>query len=304
MPNTVQNPSSVPTLSSPPAANQSSGAAKSHLSIRPRSGWQALNLREVWRFRDLLWTLGARDVTLRYRQTALGIVWVVLQPLLAAAITAFIFSTVAKLPTLGLPPIVFAYAGMLGWSAFSSTLTRSSGVLISNSQLISKVFFPRLVLPLSTIFSTLIDFGVALGMMIVLMLAYRVAPGIGILTMPLWLFLIILLATGLGLFTSALSVSYRDVQYIIPVATQFLFYATPVAYALSAAVSHVPARFQWLYFALNPLASLIEAFRWSLLGRGELHATQLIYAAAVAVLVFLGGAATFKKMERKFADVI
>lgn len=285
----------------PSQAGSPSGSSprQPSLKIRPGSGWQALNLVQVWQFRDLLRSLAVRDVTLRYRQTALGIVWVILQPLLAAAITAFVFGTVAKLPTEGLPPIVFAYAGMLGWSAFSSTLTRSSSVLLNNSQLISKVFFPRLVLPLSTIFSTLIDFGVALGMMIVLMLAYGIAPGVGLLLLPLWLLLIILLATGIGLFTSALSVSYRDVQYIIPVATQFLFYATPVAYAVSA----VPGRFHTAYF-LNPMAGLLEAFRWSLLGRGQMEWTSLLYAAVVSVLVFLAGAAMFKKMERKFADVI
>lgn len=272
---------------------------KPYLSIRPRSGWQALDVKEIWEFRDLLTTLGLRDVKLRYRQTALGAAWVLLQPLLAAGIFSVVFGRIAKLPSDGVPYFVFAYAGLLGWNAFSSTLTKASGCLVANSGLISKIFFPRLILPLSTVFSSLIDFGVALVMMAVLLIAYGIAPGIGLLLLPVWLFLILLLAMGIGLYTAALTVSYRDVQYILPVITQFLLYASPIAYALSA----VPQNLRTIYF-LNPLSGLLEGFRWSLLNRGHLEIGTVVYSAVVSFTVFLMGAYSFKKMERKFADVI
>ena len=273
--------------------------AKPYLTIRPTSGWQAINLRELWQFRDLLTTLAQRDVKLRYRQTALGALWVVLQPLMAAGIFSFVFGKVAKLPSDGLPYFIFAFAGLLGWNAFSSTLTKASGCLLQNANLVSKVYFPRLVLPLSVVFSTLIDFAVALALMAVLMVVYHVAPTAALLLLPVWLALIVLLAVGVGLYASALTVSYRDVQYVLPVVTQFLLYASPVAYAVSA----VPAHLRLIYF-VNPLSGLLEGFRWSLLGVGTLDARIMAYSVVVTLLVFAGGALSFKKMERKFADVI
>ncbi len=270
-----------------------------YLTIKPSAGWQAINLREIWQFRDLLTTLAQRDVKLRYRQTALGVLWVVLQPLLAAGIFSFVFGKVAKLPSDGLPYFIFSFAGLLAWNAFSSTLTKASGCLLQNANLVSKVYFPRLVLPLSTVFSSLIDFAVALVLMAVLMALYHIVPGVGLLLLPVWLALILMLAVGAGLYTSALTVTYRDVQYVLPVLVQFLLYASPIAYAVSA----VPSHLRMVYF-LNPLSGLFEAFRWSLLGTGHLAPGEVAYSAIVTVLVFLGGAFSFKKMERKFADVI
>ena len=278
-------------------------AEKPYLTIRPSSGWQALNLKQIWLFRDLLITLAERDVKLRYRQTALGALWVILQPLVAAGIFAFVFGKMAGLPSDGVPYIVFSYAGLLCWNAFSSTLTKSSSVLVQNSQLISKVYFPRLVLPLSTIFSTLIDFGVALTMMVVLMLAYRITPGIGLLLLPLWLLLVLMLAVGIGLYTSALMVTYRDVQYVLPVVTQFLLYASPVAYSLTHALTKLAPQYH-IFYMINPLSGLLDAFRWSLIGTGTLQWGYVIYSAVISVGAFIGGAFAFKKMERRFADVI
>ena len=275
-------------------------APKPHLTIQPTAGWQAINLRELWQFRDLLTTLAQRDVKLRYRQTALGVVWVVLQPLISAGIFSFVFGRVAKLPAPhGVPYLVFSYAGMLAWNAFSATLTKTSGCLLQNSNLVSKVYFPRLALPLSTVFSTLIDFSVALMMMVVLMVINHVVPTLAVLLLPVWLLLVMLLAMGVGLYTSALMVSYRDVQFILPVLTQFLLYASPIAY--SAAL--IPAKYK-LIFDMNPLTGLLEGFRWSLLGTAHPAWGTVGYAAAVSVVVFVLGAFSFKKMERKFADVI
>ena len=277
-------------------------ARRPHLTIKPTSGWQAINAAEIWQFRDLLVTLAQRDVKLRYRQTALGAIWVILQPLLGAVIFSFVFGRIAHLPTDGLPPLVFAFAGLLAWNAFSATLTKVSGCLLANGNLVSKVYFPRLVLPLSTVFSTLIDFGVALGILVVLMVAFQTGTSLALLTLPLWLGLIILLAVGIGLFTSALMVSYRDVSYVLPVVVQFLTYASPIGYAVSA----VPERFKAFYF-LNPLVGLLEGFRWSLFADKPLQPhfwAWAGYSVAVTLAVFIAGAFSFKKMERKFADVI
>ena len=279
---------------------ESSTTPTPYLTIQPTSGWQAINLRELWQFRDLLTTLAQRDVKLRYRQTGLGVLWVILQPLLAAGIFSFVFGKVAKLPAPhGIPYLVFSFAGLLAWNAFNSTLTKSSTCLTGNANLVSKIYFPRMVLPLSTVFSTLIDFGVALVVMAFLMAVNHIGVHLSLLLLPVWLLLIVMLSVGIGLYASALMVSYRDIQYVLPVVTQFLLYASPVAYAYSA----VPARWQPV-FALNPLTGLLEAFRWSLLGVGTLNWGMVGYASGVTVVVFLLGALAFKSMERKFADVI
>jgi len=267
--------------------------------LRPSSGWRLLNPREIWQYRDLLVSFAVRDVKLRYRQTVLGAAWVILQPLITAGILSFVFGKVAKLPTDGIPYFVFSFAGMLGYNAFQSTLTKASTCMVQNAQMIAKVFFPRIILPLSTAFSTLIDFAVALGMMAVLLLSTHIVPGVGILLLPVWLLLILALAMGLGLFAAALTVSYRDVQYILPVLTQFIMYASPVAYSISA----VPERFRTVYF-LFPLSGLIEGFRSSLLGHSHLPGWAAAYSAGFALLTLVAGSLYFARVERRFADVI
>jgi lipopolysaccharide transport system permease protein len=270
-----------------------------HLVIRPSSFWRSFDFRELWQFRDLLLVLGGRDVKLRYRQTALGVIWVILQPLVAAGVFAFVFGKVARLPSGGVPYFLLAYAGFLAWSAFQSTFAKTSLSLVQNTQLVSKVFFPRLVLPLSTVLSTLLDFAVGLALLLVLLPFYGLQPGPEILLIPVWLVLLQLLALGLGLYASALVVSYRDVQHALPVLAQLLLYASPIAYPAAA----VPERLRDIYL-LNPLAGLIEAFRWSVLGRGNVDWSSVAYAGVCSVLVFLAGALAFRSMEKKFADVI
>jgi lipopolysaccharide transport system permease protein len=273
--------------------------AKPHLTIRPTRGWAALNLREIWQFRDLAFTLGSRDLKLRYKQTALGAIWVVLQPLMGAGVFSFVFGKVAKLPSDGVPYFIFSFAGLLGWNAFNATLGKVSSSMLGNAHLISKVYFPRLLLPLSSIFSTLVDFGVALGLMLVLLATHHINPAWRIALMPVWLILLTALAFGVGLVATALMVSYRDVGYVLPVFTQLLMYASPVAYAVSA----VPERLRGWYY-LNPVSSLLEAFRWSVLGVGELRVGWLAYAAAMTAAVLALGTLMFKRMERRFADMI
>jgi lipopolysaccharide transport system permease protein len=269
-----------------------------YLRIRPTSGWAALNLSEVWQFRDLLMTLAGRDLKLRYRQTLLGVAWVLLQPLFAAGIFTIVFGVVAKLPSNGLPYFVFSYAGMLAWGVFNNTLSKSSISLVGNAQLVSKVYFPRIVLPLSSVLSSLIDFAVAMVVMVVLMIAYRIAPGPQLILLPVWVAMVIVLGLAIGLFASSLTVSYRDVQYLLPVVLQLLLYASPVGYA-------VPESPDWVrtLFLLNPMTGLLEGFRWSLLG-GSVHWSAVVYSIAFAIIAFVVGAFAFKRMERRFADVI
>jgi lipopolysaccharide transport system permease protein len=274
-------------------------AAEPLIKIRPSTGWAALNLPEIWQFRDLLLSLATRDLKLRYKQTALGVIWVVVQPLMAAGVFSFVFGKVARLPSDGVPYLLFSFAGLLGWNLFSNTVTKCSGCLVGNSHLISKVFFPRLILPLSTSPSVLVDFAVAAGMMTVLMCLYGAGPGWGILLLPVLMTLLLMLALGIGLCTAALAVSYRDVQYIVPVIIQILLYASPIAYSVSA----VPERLRAVY-QLNPLSAPLEAFRASLLHTSWPSASSLASAAVISALVFLLGLYSFKRMERQFADVI
>ncbi len=271
------------------------------LTIRPSSGWAAIDLREMWHFRDLFLTLAERDVKVRYKQTALGAVWVIIQPLLSAGVLSFVFGSVAKLEAPGkIPYFLFAFAGTLAFSSvFSSTLTRVTNSMVGNQQLVSKVYFPRLILPFSTTSSTLLDFIVGLGMFMVLLLVYWQLPGANVLLMPVCVVVLLMLALGAGLMATAIAVSYRDVIHILPVATQFLLYASPVAYA----VAEVPDQYLLLFY-LNPLTSVLEAFRWSVFGVGEVPWGWFGYSAAVAVGLLIIGAFSFRRMERRFADVI
>src|SRR4051794_19936665 len=196
-----------------------------HLVLKPRNRWGRRDLVEVWRFRSLLGQFARRDITLRYRQTALGVVWVVLQPLIAAGIFAIVFGRVAGLSSNGVPYIVFSYAGLLGWTIFSNYLTKASGSLVGNAALVSKVYFPRIVLPLSVLAGVLLDFLVSLVLMAILLIATSTAPGWGIALLPLWVIVTLVLCTGIGLLTGSLAVRFRDVNYILPVLVQFLLYA-------------------------------------------------------------------------------
>ena len=274
-------------------------ARKPLLLMRPNQGWSSLNAREVWEFRELLWTLTVRDLKLRYKQTALGVIWVVLQPLMAAGVFTFVFGVVAKLPTDGVPPFLLAYTGLLGWNLFNNTVTKASASLTGNSQLISKVYFPRLILPLSAVPSVMVDFVVATAMLAVMLAIYGVVPPAGVALLPVWMALLLALALGLGLMTTALSVTYRDVQYILPVLLQILLYAGPTAYSASA----VPSRWR-TFFYLNPVSGPLEAFRASLLGTPFPRGNVLWYAATISAVCLAAGLYLFKRMERKFADVI
>ena len=255
--------------------------------------------RELWEAREVLYRFGIRDVLLRYRQTAIGVAWVVLQPLAAAGIFSIVFGQVADLPSGGLPYFLFAYMGMLGWNLFSGVVTRSAPSLVSNQALVSKVFFPRMLIPLSSMLSVMLDFVVAFALGIVLLFIYGVNPGWPILLLPIWTVLAVLLGAGIGLAASAIMVKYRDVGYMLPWVIQILLFASPVAYSLE----RVPANLQTLY-SLNPITWMLEQFRYSLLGTPAPPSWQIVASVIVSIVVFLGGTLVFQKFERNFADVI
>lgn len=256
-------------------------------------------LRELWEAREVAYRFGQRDVVLRYRQTAIGVAWVLIQPLAAAGVFSLVFGSVANLPTGGVPYFLFSFISMLAWTLFSSILSRAAPSLVANQALVSKVFFPRMLVPISTAMSALLDFAVGLGLGIVLLVIYGVNPGWGVLLMPVWVLLFVLLGLGIGLATAAWMVKYRDVAYVLPWVLQVALFATPVAYSLDA----VPENLQPVFLA-NPLSWLMELFRFSMLGTPFPPTWQVVGAVVVSLVVFLAGAIVFQRNERAFADLI
>ena len=248
-----------------------------------------------------MFALANRDVKLRYKQTLLGIVWVVAQPLVAAGLLYFAFRVVARVESpRGSSFFLFSFAGLLAWNIFSATLSKTSLSMVGNSYLVSKVYFPRLVLPLSGAIATLLDFSVAFGVLLVLFVIYGVPPTAALALLPLWIALLLGFAMGLGLIAAALTVHYRDVQYILPIIVPFLLYASPVAYD----VSQIAPRYQTAFYVLNPLAPLIAGFRWSAIGTPLPDAPYLVWSIVMTASVFFLGAAVFRRTERRLADVI
>lgn len=269
--------------------------------IRPARRWPRPQLSELWASRDLLLVLGVRDIKLRYRQTALGVVWIVLQPLLAAAIFSFVFGRVARLPTGRVPYFLFAYSGMLLWNLFTGTVTRGSGSLVTNAALVSKIYFPRLSMPISALASNALDFLVS-GTVFVLLMGTTSTPfakGAQLAYLPLWIVLVVLLAISIGTLSGAVAVRYRDVVNILGLVLQLGLYISPVAYSSSV----VPAHYRFLFF-LNPMAGIITGFRWSLLGTAAPPFWQAGYAIAFVLLSAFASTVIFKRLERSFADVI
>jgi lipopolysaccharide transport system permease protein len=275
-------------------------AARPTLRIRPTKGWAALNLRELWSYRDLLWILVERNVKVIYKQTALGITWVALQPLIAAMVLAVIAGRVAKLPSDGTPHLLFIFCGLTVWNYFSQTAQRSSTSLVNNAQLVSKVYFPRMLIPLSHTFSTLVDFAVTLIMLFVFMAIYHVPPTLRLLAIPGFLFLTAITATGVALWFSALSVKYRDCNYALPLFLQIWMWASAIIYPTSMIDS---PRWQSL-FALNPVVGFVEGFRWCVLGKSALNPTIFWITVVMSILALLTGAFFFRRVERDFADII
>ena len=270
-------------------------------TLRPTTGWVAVDLYELLEFKDLILEFARRDIKLRYRQTVLGIAWVVLQPIVAAGVLNFAFGVVAGARPRGPSYFLFTFAGLLMWNLFSMTLNKTSLALVGNSYLISKVYFPRLALPISGTLSTLLDFAIALVVLFVVQAFYGVVPEWQLLLLPVWIGMVLFLALGAGLIAAALTVQYRDIQHILPILIPFMLYASPVAYD----VTQIPERYQQVFYLINPLAAPIVAFRASLLPTSPMPPVPfLAWSALVATALFVLGAAVFKRTERRFADVV
>jgi lipopolysaccharide transport system permease protein len=267
--------------------------------IEPSRGWAPLKLKELWQYNELLYFLVWRDVKVRYKQTLIGAAWAIFQPLLTVVIFTLFFGRLAKIPSDGLPYPVFALAAMLPWSYFSQAITRSGESLVGSSHLISKVYFPRLIIPISAAVAPLVDFAIAFVVLLGLMAWYGIVPTWGVLALPLFVLLTLFTALAVGLWLSALNVRYRDVRYAIPFLTQIWMFVSPVIYPISL----IPERWRLLY-SLNPMAGVIEGFRWALLGKESPDFRVIALSAAVVIVLLFAGAAYFKRMERTFADVV
>jgi lipopolysaccharide transport system permease protein len=267
--------------------------------VEPPRGWTALHLAELWEYRELAFFLARRDVSVLYRQTALGVAWAVIQPVFYMLVFSVLFGRVARLPSDGLPYPLFTLAGLLPWNYFAAALVASSQSLVASQGLFTKVYFPRLVIPFSSVLPGLVDFAVAFLLLLVMMVGYGVWPGLRVLCLPAFMLLALVTASGIGLWLSALNVQYRDVRYAVPVLVQFWFWCSPVAYSAGLLSE------RWrLVYGLNPMAGVIQGFRWALLGSGS--APGPIFAVSVlgAVLLLVSGAFFFQRMEKTFADVV
>jgi lipopolysaccharide transport system permease protein len=281
------------------AITESQAASLPIIYIEPSRSWLSLNLHELWGYRELLYFLVWRDVKIRYKQTAIGAAWAILQPLMTMVIFMLVFRKFANVPSDGLPYSIFAYTALMPWTLFAGAVNRSSVSIVSQASVISKVYFPRLIVPISAVLSGLVDFFVAFILLIGMMLWYGVVPTLDVLALPLFLLLALSTALGVGLWLSALNVKYRDVGHAIPFLIQLWMFASPIAYP----VSLVPEKWRLLY-SLNPLTGVIEGFRWALLGKDSPD-FGIIGVSAVAVVVLLfTGLVYFKRMERTFADVV
>jgi lipopolysaccharide transport system permease protein len=271
--------------------------------IKPQRGLVGVNLGELWRFRELVFFLTWRDVLVRYKQTLLGGAWAIIQPVLQMLIFNVLFGDVAGLSTGGVPRPIFTYAALLPWNLFAGAVGDAGRSLVTNRNMITKVYFPRLIVPLADIFSGLLDFAIAFIILIGMMVYYRISPTANLWTLPLYMLLSMVTALGVGLWLAALNVHYRDVKYIIPFMTQFWMLATPIGYLSSEIFDRIPAGWDWL-FALNPMVGVIEGFRNALLGT-PIYSLDLLWVSILTSLVVLvTGLIYFRSMERTFADVV
>jgi lipopolysaccharide transport system permease protein len=269
------------------------------LRIAPPRGWLDIDFKELWQARELLYFFVWRDIKVRYKQTAIGAAWAVIQPFMTMVVFSLFFGKLAKMDSHGLPYPIFYYSALLPWMYFAAALQNATSVVVEQQRVITKVYFPRLVLPLSAVVSGLLDFGISFVVFLGMMAYYRIMPGPAILLFPCFLLLAVLTALGVGLWLSALNAIYRDVRYVIPFLIQFWLFASPVAYPSSL----VPQRWQWLY-ALNPMAGVIEGFRWALTGHGQPPNIMLAVSSGTVLLLVASGLAFFHRMEGTIADVV
>jgi lipopolysaccharide transport system permease protein len=269
------------------------------LQIRPSAGWVALRLGELWEYRELLYFLTWRDIKVRYKQTMLGAAWAIIQPLFTMVVFSLFFGRLAKIPSDGVPYPIFSFTGLVPWTLFAYGLSQSSNSLVASANLIRKIYFPRLVIPIASLLSGVVDFLIAFVVLLGMMVWYGILPGLNALWLPLLVLLALVTSLGVGLWLCALNVQYRDVKYVIPFLTQFWMFATPIAYPSS--LLSEPWR---TVYGLNPMVGVIEGFRWALLGTATRPGPMLAVSSVAAVVLLITGALYFRRMERNFADLV
>ena len=268
--------------------------------IKPVKGWAPLNLKDLWVYRELIYFLTWRDLKVRYKQSVLGVLWAILKPFMNMVVFSIFFGTLAKVPSDGIPYPIFAYVALLPWGFFESALLVSARSMLQSGGMVSKIYFPRIIVPLSSVFANLVDFLIAFIILIGMMIYYQIAPTINVLWLPLFLLLAMVTAIGVGLWFSALLVMYRDINYLLPFITQLWMFISPVVYSSSM----VPEKWQWLY-SINPMSGVVYGFRWALLGAPEsISLASIGISSAIALIVFISGLFFFRRMERVFADMI
>jgi lipopolysaccharide transport system permease protein len=268
--------------------------------VEPRRGWVPLNLRELWKYRELLFFLCWRDVKVRYQQTILGVAWAILQPFFTMVVFSIFFGYLAKMPSEGVPYPIFAFAALVPWGLFATGLSRASDSLVGSASLIQKVYFPRLIVPLSGLLSGVVDFLFSFGILLGLMAWYGISPTVNVVWLPAFLLLALLAALGVGLWLSALNVQFRDVRYTLGFLTQLWMFLTPIAYPSSLIQSE-----HWrLAYGLNPMTGVVDGFRWALLNTNAAPGAMTAVSAAMSVALLVSGAFYFRRMEKTFADVV
>lgn len=270
-----------------------------HLRIKPSHGFVALKTRELWEYRELLYFLVWRDIKVRYKQTALGILWAIIQPLLTMIVFSIFFGKFGKLSSDGIPYPIFSFAALVPWTLFSNGLTQAANSLVASSNLIKKVYFPRLIIPIATVLAGVVDFVLAFAVLLVLMAFYGITPTINTLWLPVFLILTVIASLAVSLWLSALNVEYRDIKYIVPFLTQIWLFATPIAYSSNLLTE--PWR---TIYGLNPMVGVVEGFRWALLGTNTQPGMMAIVSSAAALILLFSGAYYFRRMEKTFADTI
>ena len=269
------------------------------LRITPSAGWVSLKLHELWEYRELLYFLVWRDIKVRYKQTTLGVAWAIIQPFLTMVVFSVFFGRLAKIPSDGVPYPIFSFAALVPWTFFAHGLTHASNSLVGSANLIKKIYFPRLAVPISSVTSGIVDFVLAFTVLLGMMLYYDIVPTINVLWLPALLLLALVTSLGVGLWLSAMNVQFRDVRYVVPFLTQFWLFATPIAYPSSL----LPEPWRTLY-GLNPMVGVVEGFRWALLGTNTAPGPIIIVSVLITLALLLGGAFYFRRLERTFADIV
>lgn len=267
--------------------------------IAPSKGWRSLGLEELWEYRELLWFLVWRDISIRYKQTILGVAWAIIQPLFAMVVFTVFFGRLAKMPSDGMPYPIFTYTALVPWTFFANGLTQAANSVVRDANLMTKVYFPRLVVPISAVVGGVIDFGLAFIVLLGMMVYFRIWPSANVIWLPLFVLLALATALGVGLWLSALNVQFRDVRHVVPFLVQIWFFATPVVYSSTL----LPSAWRAV-FGINPMAGVIEGFRWSLLGAQTRPGPIVLVSALTVLMVLLSGGWYFRRMERTFADII